>query len=91
MASRSATAAKMPRPEQVMAPLASVREPVVSWDSTSTVSKWKLGEQAWPFPDENTEGLDLQTSKFEVCGTATPEHCTARPGTCRACVFFGFV
>lgn len=57
----------MPRPEQVMAPLASVREPVVSWGSTSTVSKWKLGAQPWPMPDDTIKaGLGLEPAQFEV-------------------------
>lgn len=44
--------------------MASVREPIVSWDSTMTVSKWKLGTQAWPMPEEH-QGLTLEASHFE--------------------------
>jgi len=66
----------MPRPEQVMAPLANVREPVVSWDSTSTVSKWKLGAQPWPRPDEHDPSLALAPAQFEV-RSATDAGCTA--------------
>ena len=52
----------MPKPEQVMEPMATIREPVVSWDSTMTVSKWKLGAQPWPMP-EAAEGLTLEPSQ----------------------------
>ena len=54
----------MPKPELVLDPMSSIREPMVSWDSTSTVSKWKLGAQSWLMPEES-QGLILEASQLE--------------------------
>lgn len=62
---RERRAAAMPRPELVTVPTAQVREPVVSWGSTSTVSKWKVGSaQPWPLPPD-AEEPGLRPGQFE--------------------------
>jgi hypothetical protein len=55
----------MPKPEQIVTPKTSVYEPVVKWDSTMTVSKWRLGAQSGPVPEE-TLGITLEPSQVHA-------------------------